>query len=115
MENKDKPAVATKIIAGAIAGASETMVTVSTPFPIQKQHFIIHKSAQRLIPHPLAPVPRRIRQNPAPTPSICPGHRVVPFYPSIHLPWLWALGLLLRLRGARREQRTQERHSILVL
>jgi hypothetical protein len=29
MENKEKPAVATKIIAGGIAGASETMVTVS--------------------------------------------------------------------------------------
>jgi hypothetical protein len=29
MENRDKPAVATKLIAGGIAGASETMITVS--------------------------------------------------------------------------------------
>jgi hypothetical protein len=29
MENKEKPAVITKIIAGGVAGASETMITVS--------------------------------------------------------------------------------------
>jgi hypothetical protein len=31
MENKEKPAVTTKIIAGGVAGASETIITVSIP------------------------------------------------------------------------------------
>lgn len=75
MENREKPAVFTKIIAGGIAGVSETQPSV----------------------------PRRIRQNTQATPPILPRQHILSLNPQVDVQDIRSLRVLFRLRGTRHE------------
>src|SRR5689334_11241174 len=106
MDNNNKPSVALKLLAGGIAGVSETIVTVPPLFFLSLSILLlvpipIPNLTSKLTKH-LPPVPRRIHQNPPPTPQPLLLHikNLLPRPHPQHLPHIRTPGLLLRLRRA---------------